>query len=71
MARTLDDYLRESKRANSPNVVAARAVFSRAIETLASAAEASSQANLGDQIRPASLRPRSRASSNDGRSARG
>jgi hypothetical protein len=71
MARTLDDYLRESKRANSPDVVTARAVFGRAFETLAPAAEASSQANLGDQIRPASSRPRSRTSSNDGRTARG
>ncbi len=30
MARTLDDYLQRSKRANSPEVSAARAVFDQA-----------------------------------------
>jgi DNA-binding XRE family transcriptional regulator len=30
MARTLDDYLERSKRANSPQVTAARAVFEQA-----------------------------------------
>ena len=30
MARTLDDYLQRSKRANSPEVRAARAVFDQA-----------------------------------------
>jgi hypothetical protein len=43
VARTLDDYLHDSKRANNLEVVGARAVFDRAIEAVTSMDQPSSQ----------------------------